>query len=308
MKTPSLIGLDWGTSVLRAYLLGEGGAVLASRSENWGIMHVPGGDFPAAYDAMTLAWREKWPGLPALSSGMVGSAQGWRHAPYCPCPSGVNDLAQAMVQVSLSDNCLLHIVPGLLLSGAVPDVIRGEETQIFGAMMSVPELAEDALFILPGSHSKWAVVRREKIVDFKTYMTGELFAALCEHTILGRPAREADAGKSTSEAFERGVCAIRDGGARGLSALLFSTRSLVLTQQLDAGDSLEYLSGLLIGEEIRCALPAGAPHLALIGARALCERYQRALVLFGSPTPRLVEDTAAKGLWEIARISGLLGV
>jgi 2-dehydro-3-deoxygalactonokinase len=308
MKTPLLIGLDWGTSVLRAYLLGENGAVLAKRSENWGIMHVPGGDFLAAYDAVTLAWREKWPGLPALCSGMVGSAQGWRQAAYCPCPSGVDDLARAMVRVTLSDNRFLYIVPGLLLNGAVPDVIRGEETQIFGAMMSVPELAEDALFILPGSHSKWAVAQRGKIVDFKTYMTGELFAVLCEYTILGRPAREAGSGKSACQAFERGVCAIRDGGTRGLSALLFSARSLVLTQQLDACDSLEYLSGLLIGEEIRCALPAGTPHLTLIGARALCERYERALVLFGSATPRLVEDTSAKGLWEIARISDLLGV
>jgi 2-dehydro-3-deoxygalactonokinase len=135
----------------------------------------------------------------------------------------------------------LHIVPGVIQRGAVPDVMRGEETQIVGALERVPGLGAGARLALPGSHCKWVTVESSVIRSFTTYLTGELFAVLREHSILGRPAREASQhaaaggpvpGVASWESFDRGVIAARDSAPAGATALLFSTRTLVLTGQL----------------------------------------------------------------------------
>ena len=201
---------------------------------------------------------------------------------------------------------MLHIVPGVRLGGPRPDVMRGEETQVVGLLATQPALAGRATLVMPGTHSKWVRVQAARIVDFHTYMTGELFALLREHSILGRPAREAGGGQGSDEAFDRGVAAVRDAGAAGATALLFSARALVLGGQLRAGDSLEYLSGLLVGEELRCALKDGdAAAPVLVGDAALCARYRRALALYDRSSHTAVDGAAAAGLWQIARQAGL---
>jgi 2-dehydro-3-deoxygalactonokinase len=137
-------------------------------------------------------------------------------------------------------------------------------------------------------------------------MTGEVFALLREHSILGRPAREAGGGQASDVAFDAGVAAVRDGGPAGATALLFSARTLVLGGLLPAAHSLDYLSGLLVGEELRCALlEAGEGHIQLVGEAALCARYQRALALFGRSASLAGADVAAQGLWQIAQRAGL---
>ncbi|HEV7990271.1 MAG TPA: 2-dehydro-3-deoxygalactonokinase [Gemmatimonadaceae bacterium] len=299
-RSARLIALDWGTSALRGYLLGEDGVVLATRSEPWGIMQLPDGGFVAAFDSMTSEWRTRAPRAPVIAAGMVGSAQGWIEAPYCPSPAGAAELAHALARV---DGDRLRIVPGVIQRGRAPNVMRGEETQIVGALASHPELADDALLVLPGTHSKWVRVSDARIREFTTCMTGELFAVLSTGSILGRFAR--DAGRApapdvATDAFSRGVLAAR-ASALGITPLLFSARSLVLTGALAPEASLEYLSGLLIGDEVRCGLADGARPRALVGEPVLCARYVCAMGLFGVEPVPVLGDAAPAGLWAIAQ-------
>jgi 2-dehydro-3-deoxygalactonokinase len=305
--SPSLVALDWGTSSLRALLLDSEGNVLDSRVEPWGTMYVPRGDFAAAFDAVTAEWRLRQPGLNAISAGMIGSTMGWIEAPYCAAPAGAEELAAALTALP---DAALYIVPGLAMFGERAEVMRGEETQIVGALELHPELASRSLLVLPGTHSKWVNVNDGRVSDFTTYMTGELFAVLRNHSTLGRLATKTDhdANHGTTdemnEAFARGVIAAQR-SVRGLAPMLFSARALVLTQRLPAELSLEYLSGLLIGEELRCGLRDGAPPAALIGDAALCGRYTAALRLFEIYDVPIVDRAAHTGLWSIARRAGL---
>ena len=302
--TPGLIGLDWGTTALRAYLLGDGGRVLDSVTAASGVMQVREGAFEAAFQSVVGPWRERWPGLRAIASGMVGSRQGWAEAAYLPCPLGPGDLAKDLTPVP---GVALLIVPGASHQGARPDVMRGEETQVAGWLARHPGRAGRATLVLPGTHSKWVEVEDGRLQGFATYMTGELFAVLRSHSILGRLAPAAEPPEDEARAaFARGVEAVRAGGRA--APLLFSARSLVLTGGLEAGASLEYLSGLLIGEELACALAAGVTGLSLIGDPALCRRYRRALALFGIGDVSVLADAeaTAAGLWGIAARAGLV--
>lgn len=305
---PMLIALDWGTSSLRAYLLGEDGRVLATQSRPWGIQHTPHGDFARAYAELVGDWYRQWPGLPALACGMIGSRQGWLEVPYARCPATSSDLVDGLLAVDTA-NGPLHLLPGVLDAGALPNVLRGEETQVFGALQLAPELRDDALLVLPGTHSKWVTVRDGAISHFATHMTGELFAVLRDHSILGRPAREQGIERS-DEAFFRGLDAARQSAAEGVSGRLFSTRSLLLTERLSAAESLDYLSGLLIGEELRSVLASfkegACPPLVLIGDVDLCERYRLALGRFGVACVRTLENAGVAGLWQLACAAGLV--
>ncbi|HEX2941290.1 MAG TPA: 2-dehydro-3-deoxygalactonokinase, partial [Rhodopila sp.] len=264
-----LIALDWGTSSLRAYLIGGSGRILDRRTEPWGIMQVPAGEFAARFDTITSSWRARWPRLPALAAGMIGSAQGWVEAPYCPCPAGPAELATRLVTVP---NASLCIVPGVVQGGAGavdarPDVMRGEETQIAGALALRPMLHRESRLVMPGTHCKWVDIKDGRIARFTTYMTGEVFAVLRQHSILGRLAG-ADTPPATpdSPAFLRGVDAARD-ARNGVAPLLFSARALVLAGRMPASDSLDYLSGLLIGDELRNALQPWAGMAAEAGLK-----------------------------------------
>ena len=282
--------------------MGAGGAVLETNRLPLGIMQVQDRDFPGAFEKAVGDWRRRWPGVPAVAAGMIGSAQGWVEAPYVPCPAGIEELARGLMPVP---GVGLSIIPGVVQHGASPNVMRGEETQIFGALAQ----HGGGRFVLPGTHSKWVEIAAGRIQRFDTHMTGELFAVLRKHSILGRFVAEGDpppAEEAAREAFERGVATVRD-GATGLSPLLFSARALVLTGGLARETSLDYLSGLLIGEELRCGLGSGRDGLVLVGDAALCARYRRALSLFGVTGVEVLDDTAPAGLWRIAERAGLTG-
>ena len=307
-----LIALDWGTSSLRAYLLGSGGEVQEIRSWPWGIQHTPAGDFATAFRTAVGDWRERWPHVPAIAAGMIGSRQGWREVPYVDCPTDPTSIAAGLF--AFDTGCgSLHIVPGVMQRGDLPNVLRGEETQIVGALALEPALADHSLLVLPGTHSKWVSICKGRIERFATYMTGELFAVLRDHSILGRPARESGptAGQpSNEEAFCRGLRVARESGAEGIASRLFTTRSLFLAGDLPAIQTLDYLSGLLIGEELRSVIAglggAACPPLVLIGDAALCGRYAEALKECGSDRVQILENTAPAGLWQIAGAAGLL--
>jgi 2-dehydro-3-deoxygalactonokinase len=304
-----LIALDWGTSSLRAYRLGAGGAVLESRQRPWGILHLPEpapAGFEAALRGIAGDWIDAAPGAPLLACGMVGSAQGWAKVPYVDTPADAVDLSARLQRIQRPDAAPLQVVPGVRCPGERPDVMRGEETQVVGALASMPALAAGSQLLLPGTHSKWVEACDGRITGFRTCMTGELYAVLKEHSILGRPAREAATAAADDEgAFDGGVQAAR--GREPLATQLFAVRTLVLEGRLAAAHSLDYLSGLLIGDELRAmsgAIQRDAP-LALVGEPALCARYRCALAAFGRADVPVVDGAAPAGLWALARSAGL---
>ncbi|WP_322043941.1 2-dehydro-3-deoxygalactonokinase [Paraburkholderia sp. J67] len=320
----ALIALDWGTTSLRAYLFDAAGKVLDTRMSTAGIMNLPvpaeEGGFDAAFDEACGVWLAQAPSLPVLAAGMVGSAQGWVQAPYVETPAGEDALVAGIVKVRAACGAEIAVVPGVLEPGALPNVMRGEETQILGAMLAQTgsaqgqgtPTAQTALIGLPGTHAKWAVLEDARIARFYTFMTGEVYAALTAHTILGRTMKHPAA--PDTAAFLRGVTVAREHGSAGLLATAFSTRTLGLTDQLAADEQPDYLSGLVIGHELAgleavlarrdVALSACAPRL--IGADALCERYRQALAQFGCTGAEIVRGATERGLWCIAVRAGLV--
>lgn len=294
-----LIGLDWGTSSLRAMRFGEDGRVCEERHRPWGIRHLPQGGFATAL----IGICDDWPALPLLAAGMVGSRQGWCEAPYVDAPADAAALAAACIRIDTDDGRTLAVVPGVR-DASGPDLMRGEETQIVGALALRPELGARSDWLLPGTHSKWVQVRDGRIAHLHTAMTGELFAVLRTHSILGA-GLDADAAPGRDDAaFDAGVQAARESGAAGAFARLFSVRAQMLEGHLPAASVPDYLSGLLIGEDLRSALAAGwlDAHASplLVGDAALCARYRRAFALLGLVPPEHLADAAAHGLWRIA--------
>ena len=318
-EAPALIAIDWGTTALRAYLLDASGAVLDTRASSAGIMNLPKpaaeGGFDAVFEATCGAWLANGEPLPVIAAGMVGSAQGWMEAPYVSTPADAAALVAGIVRVKTHKGVTVHIVPGVLEDGTLPNVMRGEETQIFGALASDTALDHEpygGLIGLPGTHAKWAVVSKGRIERFYTFMTGETYGALRDHTILGRTMRAPD--HQDMDAFVRGVDTAKDDGHAGLLATIFSTRTLGLTGKLKPEQQADYLSGLLIGHELRGLNEVLAREqadlagkaLRLIGNDALCERYRHALARFGCHDARTVAHATERGLHRIALQAGLI--
>ena len=303
---PVLLAIDWGSSSFRAYLMAPNGEILDEVASGDGIGSVAAGAYPATLKRLIGRWLEAHPSLPVVASGMVGSRHGWREAAYVKCPAGPREVATQLTPVE-ADGRRVHLAAGLSYvdEAAQPDVMRGEETEIFGVADSGARL-----IVLPGSHSKWAKVNGDRVVAFKTFVSGELFAALRDHTVAGAFARAAPA-KSPGEAFalgvRRGAAAVACEGKSGVIGLLFGARSLPLTGGLAEDDAGEYLSGLLIGAEIgeaRRFFPGEEPHVA--GAEALVARYLAAFEALGVSARAAPRRAAARGLFRIARDGGLL--
>jgi len=286
-----LVAIDWGTSSLRGALLDAGGKVLAERSDARGILKVPEGGFPAVFDTLFGDWMRP-EGTRCLISGMAGSKQGWVEAPYCACPAGRVEVGRKIIDIDIDavPGARIAIVPGLSDEhDGVPDVMRGEEVQIFGAM----ELAglSDGLFVLPGTHNKWATVKKGRIAGFRTYMTGEFYALLSQHSIL---ARTLDTAAPLDEAaFLQGVTQSENG--HGLLHNAFGARTLALFERMPKQELSSYLSGLLIGEELRTqSMHAG--EVVLIGSPVLTERYALALRATGVATRTFGAEATWAGL------------
>ena len=300
----ALIAIDWGTTSARAYRLDAQGEILDRRSAPLGVQQVIPGGFPAALKRLLGDGVDA--DVPLLACGMIGSRQGWIEAPYVHCPARPEEIA---ANLSWVDGTRLAIVPGLICHDAdgVPDVMRGEETQILGTLDgALPSLPR--LIVLPGTHSKWVRVGPDGIEAFATFMTGELYALLQQHSILGRLATT---GASDETAFARGVrMSLRDKGA--LPHDLFTARTLALTDALAPEGVPDYLSGLLLGAEVAAAQrwadrdAVGEGAVTLVGDAALCARYRRALTLAGFDTAAGPAEAAARGLWRIARQAGML--
>ena len=302
----ALIAVDWGLTRLRAYLLDAAGGVLDSRESAAGVLRIEGGAFEAALLAEIEPWLGDHPAAAILASGMITSRQGWVETAYLPCPAGAAEIALGLMAHGLAEGREIHFVPGLVHDGPgdVPDVMRGEQTQILGAVAGAPEAR---LMLLPGTHSKWTSVADGRVLGFATFMTGEVFAVLSEHSILGRmmaPAKIIDL-----DAFRRGLdYAWLLGPAGGLLHRLFSARTLALFDQMSDTATSDYLSGLLIGQEVAEALAmnAGGPVLT-VGTPELAIRYGIALDRLGVSSRPAPRDVAAAGLHAVARAACLIG-
>jgi 2-dehydro-3-deoxygalactonokinase len=290
-----MIGVDWGTSSFRAYRMAANGRVIDRTSSPTGILFVEGGRFADVLRRAILPWVNAGE-RHVLLSGMIGSRQGWVEAPYLSCPAGAAGLAGATIPVPF-DIAEVRLVPGLTTEDAagVPEVMRGEETQIIGALA---EFGEGGVACMPGSHSKWVRVEGGRIMGFSTFMTGEAFAAFSGHTILGRMLK-ADA-PPDPEALHRGLARSADPG--GLLRHLFGVRTLGLFGGLTELSAASYLSGLLLGHEVRAALaaaPGGAP-VVLIGDPKLCALYAEAIAVCGGVARIAAGEAAPAGLARIA--------
>src|SRR5215831_16582470 len=148
-----MIAIDWGTSSFRAYRVSETGTVLDKRSALVGILAVADGRFAEALESQIGDWLHAGE-APVVMSGMIGSRQGWKEAPYAHCPAGLAEIGAAMVPVQWGHR-RAWIAPGVTCrdEGGVPDVMRGEEVQILGALDALAE--PSAWICLPGTHSKW---------------------------------------------------------------------------------------------------------------------------------------------------------
>lgn len=302
MSDDRVIAVDWGTSSFRAYLLGAEGEILDRRASPSGILRVGEGGFPATLKAEVGGWLADHPSTPVMMSGMIGSRQGWMEVPYQGCPCGLASLARGLQRLDWPE-AEVWIVPGLIdrNTPGLPDVMRGEETQVFGALSALS--GDSALICLPGTHSKWVTVSGGAIVGFATYMTGEVYDLLQKHSILGR-LMTAEA-VVADDGFAEGVA--RGAGDGALLRLLFSVRSRVLDGAMPEAAARAYLSGLLIGQEISAARAACAEapgEVVFLGAPSLAELYMAAAAQLGYTARLMSDEVVAQGLFQLAEYRG----
>ncbi len=290
-----MIAVDWGTSSFRAYRLTLDGAISERRSASVGILHVENAEFASTLENQIGDWLAAGESL-VLMSGMIGARQGWVEAPYCECPAGYAQIASKLKEVAWSDR-RAWIAPGVCgrdRSG-VRDVMRGEEMQILGSVDAMPNRC--GLVCLPGTHSKWVEIENGMIVRFATHMTGEVFAVLKQHSILGRMMQES---ATDLAAFSSGVKRAQQDG--GLLHHLFGVRAQGLFGELSERQSASYLSGVLIGHEFTAALQSSpSRHLFLLGTAELVQLYQSACIHFGCTSTVLDPESAVRGLYQLSR-------
>jgi 2-dehydro-3-deoxygalactonokinase len=291
--TPSWIAVDWGTSNVRAWAMAADGRVLAEAVSDEGMGKLARDGFEPALVRLIGPWLETRP--PVIACGMVGSRQGWHEAPYRAVPCTPLDGAGQVTAPTVDPRLSVRIAPGLKQTTPA-DVMRGEETQIAGALRLMP--GYDGVLCLPGTHSKWVQISAGEVVSFQTFMTGEMFALLSEASVL----RHGMQGGGWDEAaFDGGVT---DGMARPerIAARLFALRAEGLITGLSPQAARARLSGLLIGAELAASRPYWlGQRVTLIGAETLSAAYARALAQQEVKAQRLsAPDCTLAGLSSLA--------
>lgn len=299
MSTPALIAADWGTTNFRLFLYDQDGTVIARHAANIGLKNLGVLSFE---QALSSVLKDEFAGhehLPFLLSGMVGSRQGWIEAPYAACPASLETLVNGLVKAP-SEKYDVAIVPGLFAESpgtGLLNVMRGEETQIFGLL---EKEKADGFFVLPGTHCKWALIRDEKVQSFSTHMTGETFQVLKTHSILGALMNN---DRPDDDAFLLGV--ERGMYNRALLSLLFSVRTEALFNNIKPESLSSYLSGILIGSEVIAELERhGHSPVRLVGDGLLVDLYEKALAFAGFKDVTRYDGTnvSEAGLWAIHKL------
>ncbi len=297
MSTP-FIAIDWGTTSFRAYYVDENGSVINEVAAPEGILSVKDGKFDQALEGHIGSWDKT---IPILASGMITSRQGWIERPYLDCPAGASDLAQALHIHKTNTGRTIHFATGLHYSSkATPhDVMRSEETQVFGSLGTGA-----THFVTPGTHSKWIDVTDGKITKFATYMTGEVYAVLHNHTILGRLITSDN---DHEPSFLRGADAAFADPA-GFLHTIFATRTLGLFNDLSGDELASYLSGVVIGTEVAHAIKHHSKNVkyVVLASPKIGLRYVRAMEAAGLKVSYGDPQAIVKGLMEIGRLGGVI--
>ncbi len=296
VRKPAFVAVDWGTSSFRAWLMAADGHVLAETRGPEGMLHCATAGF-APVLAYHLAKLDAPQDLPVLICGMAGAKQGWVEAPYLHTPTRLDALHDGAQRVDTPGD--VRILPGVAQADAAsPDVMRGEETQLLG----VTEPDFTGMVCIPGTHSKWIRIENGSVASFTTYMTGELFSVIAQHSILKHAVHHDAGSPAADDAFLQGLRRGLD-ATTGLTNALFSLRAAQLLGFEKQADGAARLSGLLIGAEIVDAgarYGAGQP-VRLIGASALGQLYAAALEHAGFETTTLdAERASQQGLTKAA--------
>ena len=274
----ALICVDWGSSNFRALLLNFDGKLLDVINSTKGMLDLKPHEFEAKLMKLLAKWLTK-KSLPIIMAGMVGSQKGWHEVDYLHCPINISELAGSLRFVKNKQELKIAIIAGIdcqSLYGQY-DVTRGEEVQTFGALELIGELKNNTIFCLPGTHSKWMRVEDGKIVDFTTYMTGELFNIISAYSILSC---DDCADEINEEAFLAGVKHVKKNG--GIMHQIFAVRTHMLNGEIKPANTKSYLSGILISSEINemlKLLPQNI-NIVLIGGKILTKYYAIAFDYF----------------------------
>ena len=320
----ALIAIDWGSTNFRAFLLNNKGHILDQVNAPQGVLSLQGNEYETVLLGHIAHWliEEK---LPVVMAGMVGSIQGWKDAGYIKCEADIAQCANQLSRVDNDSQLNLSIVPGVkchTVSGQ-PDVMRGEEVQVYGAIAYTEQQQEHLtheklsklMFCLPGTHSKWVKAGKNKdgqsvICGLSTHMTGEMYNIVVDHSLLGKGLAHSDNTKNTDiDSFLLGIHTSQRKG--GMLHHLFSARTLRLEQKLKPEHVTSYLSGLLIGAELAAVIETTnkLEHVYLIGNSILNDLYAKALSELGYlSTPICSAKASALGIINIAQKANLVSV
>jgi len=308
---PCLIALDWGSTRFRAWLLDSKGIEIDSIDEEFGILNINDSQYINVFDQLLGSWIKEYGSIPVIASGMIGSRQGWIEAPYIDCPAGPEQLAQNLTFLNINTELIkkplsMAIVPGIkIFENGIPDVMRGEETQVAGLLWSNHQVD---LCIFPGTHSKWILLNEGRIENFMTFMTGEIFSLMAKHSIVNRLM---DGTSFKRDDFIIG-CKQSLNSSYGLLKLIFSARTMGLFDKVMPKGIHSYLSGIIIGNEIKDGIKifhnnSGDKEKKIIlnGENSLCNLYKIAFELADVKIKFEKNNVVAKGLFQIANTAFL---
>jgi len=294
MSEAAYVAVDWGTSSFRLWLVDRAGNVLGERRSHEGMMAAGKLDFATVLQSHLEAVGAA-PALPVVVCGMAGARQGWVEAGYVDTPARLASIPEHAVRVSGHDRDI-RILPGIAQRDPrAPDVMRGEETQLLGALGV--DAANDAVVCMPGTHSKWVRTRGGTVGGFATFMTGELFDVVSGQTILSHAVTGADDAQDT-DAFRSAVMAAFEKPAFAAN-LLFQVRSGQLLYGGKPASAREKISGTLIGLELAAGLAGDVAKtgITLIASGRLQMLYQLAFVTVSVPVRSIgAEDAVRRGL------------
>ena len=294
MSEPAYVAVDWGTSSFRLWLVDRAGQVLAERRSGEGMLAAAKTGFAGVLQSH-LSAVEAPDHLPVLVCGMAGAKTGWVEAGYVDTPAPLTSILKQAVRVP-GEARDIRILPGIAQRDAgAPDVMRGEETPLLGALGL--KAAGEALVCMPGTHSKWVRVKDGTVEHFSTFMTGELFSVISRETILSLAVAGADDAEDVAS-FKAAVKAAFEAPAFAAN-LLFGARSRQLLFGGTPAAARETLSGTLIGTELAAGLSGNVPKtgITLVASGRLATLYQLAFdALSVTPRPIDADEAVRHGL------------
>jgi 2-dehydro-3-deoxygalactonokinase len=292
------VAVDWGTSNLRAWGIGPGGAVAFEKTSPKGMGKLTREEFPGALAELLDSVAPASAGAPldVLICGMAGARQGWLEAPYLEAPTDLRGLLDGAVRPAMPGGRIAPaILPGVCQKAGADNVMRGEETQLLGLAALTPGFS--GIVCMPGTHSKWVQLSGTRIERFSTAMTGEIFEVLRTHSVLRHSLNGDIDGPGRADGFAAGAEAGLEHPEQ-LLGTLFQVRAGSLLSGRQPDWCAGYLSGLLVGTEIGSNRHLiGTQAVPLIGSPALCALYAQVLAMIGARgEPRDATEIVLAGL------------